>query len=87
MGRYATVNFEDNKVEFKFTGLMSLMAYDVGVICDQELVTLSFEDIGRIIDRLGMYHIADAHPSEAYYVGMIMVWYGMHDPGDKLTFG
>jgi hypothetical protein len=86
MGRYATVAFEDSSVEFKFVGLIAQMAYDVGVVCNQDDVTLSFEDISRMVDRLHLYPITQ-YPTEAYYVGMLMAWYGMHNPGDELTFG
>ena len=85
MGRYATVKFEDSRVEFKFTGLITQMAYDVGVVCNETFVDLPYESVGNMIDRLPMYRITE-HPTEAYYMGMLMVWYGMHNPGDVLEF-
>jgi len=89
MGRYATIHFTnfENKsdVQVKFTGLILEMAYNVGIVCDQMFVDLSFEDVGRIIDRLHLYPIAK-NPIEAYSIGLVIAWYGMHNPGDVLEF-
>ena len=86
MGRYASIIVDDNTIEIKFGGLIAVMANDIGIETWHDGVILSYDDIQTMIKRLNNYYVMPVDPFDTYKMGMLMVWCGSHESGDKLVF-